>query len=116
MDAPSPEAACRQAIAEWRHPTELESFAENRHGYANSDGGFGVIYPEDLDEYDREVDKVHIPEGHLLVYGYAFVEPPGYEILILEDLYLGTLAQVLAELGLPNEAKRVSSLVKGSAA
>ena len=90
---------------------ELALFAEKRHGYGNSDGGFGVIYPEDLDEYQVQVEKVHIPEKHLLVYGYAHAMPPGYELLVLEKKYLSVLAQSLANLGLSSEAARVSALI-----
>ena len=111
MDAPDVEAACREVILEWRNPSELALFAEKRHGYGNSDGGFGIIYPGDLDEYQVEVEKIHIPKDHLLVYGYAHATPPGYELIVLETKYLSVLAKSLTDLGLSNEAARVSALV-----
>lgn len=111
MDAPDIETACREVILEWRNPVELAFFAEKRHGYGNSDGGFGIIYPEDLDEYQVEVEKIHIPKDHLLVYGYAHAMAPGYELLVLETKYLSVLAQMLTNLGLSREAARVSALV-----
>lgn len=111
MDIPDEESACREVILEWRNPSELAAFAEKRHGYGNSDGGFGVTYPEDLDEYQLIVEKIHIPRGYLLVYGYAHACPPGYGILVLEAMYLDVLAKTLAGLGLKNEVRRVRTLI-----
>lgn len=111
MDAPEPSTACREVILEWRRLAELADFAERRHGYGNSNGGFGVHYPEDLDEYDIHVDGIQIPVGSLLLYGYAFVIPPGYEVLVDEKVYLRTLKDVLLEHGLVADAERVAVLL-----
>lgn len=111
MDAPEPSAACREVIREWSTLSELADFAERRQGYGNSNGGFGVIYPEDLDEYDIEVDAIQIPTGSLLLYGFAFAIPPGYEVLVEEKLYLGTLIDVLWERGFTADAERVTALL-----
>lgn len=114
MDAPEPEAACREVILEWRTLSELATFAERRHGYGNSDGGFGICYPTDLDEYEIQVEGVHIPAGSLLVYGYAIAIPPGYEILVDESLYLRTLSKIFWEQGSVSNAKRIDLLLKES--
>jgi hypothetical protein len=42
---------------------QLAEFAAVRQGFCNSNGGHGVTYPEDLDEYEREVEKIAIPDG-----------------------------------------------------
>ena len=68
----SSEAACREIISQWSQLSELADFAERRHGYGNSDGGFGITYPGDLDEYEIEVEGIKIPNGSVLLYGYAF--------------------------------------------
>jgi hypothetical protein len=36
----------------------------------DSNGGFGVVYPGDVDAYDRQVDGVRIPERFVPVYGF----------------------------------------------
>jgi hypothetical protein len=113
MDAQEPSAACREVILEWSTLSELADFAERRLSYGNSDGGFGVIYPEGLDEYDIEVEGIRIPTGSLLIYGWAFASPPGYEVLVDEKLYLGTLRDVLWERGLIAGAERVAALLNG---
>ena len=56
MHAPEPTIAIRNAIRHWSRLTDLAEFTAQRHGYGNTDGGFDVTYPGDLDEYDREVD------------------------------------------------------------
>ncbi|GAB2827362.1 hypothetical protein GCM10027276_32870 [Comamonas piscis] len=111
FDAPEPLAACREVILEWSRLYQLAEFAELRHGYGNSDGGFGVIYPGDLDEYEIQVEGVNIPPGTLLVYGLAFGIPPGWEILVDESAYLGMLSSILKEHGLASEAGRVQLLL-----
>jgi hypothetical protein len=45
---------------------QLAEFATVRQGFCNSDGGHGLTYPEDLDGYEREVEKITIPHGHVL--------------------------------------------------
>lgn len=111
MDAPEPNIACRGVIDAWSTLSELVDFAEQRHGFGNSDGGFGAIYPDDLDGYMAEVEGVHVPNGWVLLYGYAHAIPPGYEILIEEAVYLRHLADVLQEHRLTAEAERVTVLL-----
>jgi hypothetical protein len=93
----SSEAACREIISQWSQLSELADFAELRHGYGNSDGGFGITYPGDLDEYEIEVEGIKIPNGSVLLYGYTFALPPGYELLVSEHDYLTVLAHILLE-------------------
>ena len=97
------EMRIREVIASWRSVTELASFALRHHGYGNSDGGFGVIYPGDLDEYEKEVERKLIPEGSVELYGY-WGPPEGYEFTISEAYYLQVLATVLREAGFSKEA------------
>jgi hypothetical protein len=112
MDAPTYEIACREVIANWRRLAELAGFAELLHGFGNSDGGFGIAYPEDLDEYDIHVGMT-IPEGMIEVYAYTSADPPGYEMLVAESRYLRVLADVLREHGLSDEAIRVRAVIDG---
>jgi hypothetical protein len=99
-----------EVIASWGNLAELASFAEKRHGYGNSDGGFGVTYPGDLDEYQREVEKLFIPEGTVRLYGY-WGPPNGYEVMVSEKYYLQLLAQVLKESGFIKEAGDVERFI-----
>lgn len=49
----------------WPQAEELINYANSKKGYGGDDGCYGVTYPSDLDEYDREVEKIIIPEGYL---------------------------------------------------
>jgi hypothetical protein len=111
MDAPDTKTACREVIDAWSNLAQLVDFAEQRHGFGNSNGGFGAIYPDDVDGYMAEVEGIHVPDGAVLLYGYAFAMPPGYEILVEESVYLRNLMEVLREHGLTAEAKRVTVLL-----
>lgn len=104
--------AIQQVIASWRSLAELATFAAERRGYGNSDGGFGVIYPDDLDAYDREVEQVNIPDGHVEIYGYWGL-PDGFEQIIPERDYLTVLTAVLQEANLLKEAQLVEGLYRG---
>jgi hypothetical protein len=111
MDAPDTKTACREVIDAWSDLARLVDFAEKRHGFGNSDGGFGVTYPGDLDEYDVQVEGTNIPDGSVQLYGYAFAIPPGYEILVQESVYLQNLVNILVEQGLSAEAQRATLLL-----
>jgi hypothetical protein len=56
-----PQPAVVASIRAWSRLPDLASFAVARHGFGDTDGGFGVTYPGDLDEYDRAVEGVTIP-------------------------------------------------------
>ena len=68
-NVPDPTMAALIAIRHWRDKAALARFAADRHGFGDSDGGFGITYPSDLDEHDRQVEGVTIPEDHVLAYG-----------------------------------------------
>lgn len=110
MRAPPPEIAIRDAIRHWSRLAELPDFAAKRHGFGNSDGGFGVTYPGDLDEYDRVTDSVQIPNGFVHVYGFWGL-PNGYQLLVPESVYLTILSEMLANEGHSAEADRVRALL-----
>ena len=111
MEPPEPAAAVRDAIRHWSRLPELAEFAVLRHGFGDSDGGFGVTYPGDIDEYDREVDGVRIAEGFVQVYEF-WGPPDGYELLVTELVYLTELAAVLSAKGHEPEAAQVRMLAE----
>ncbi len=110
-ETPTTETAVRTSISRWPRLSELAEFAVRRHGYGDTDGGFGVTYPADLDEYDRMELRQHIPSGKVMIYGFWGL-PDGYEVLIEEAVYLATLAAVLTEQGLLEESERVRALLR----
>jgi hypothetical protein len=89
---------------------ELAEFAARRHGFGDSDGGFGVTYPGDLDDYER-ASGAYIPEGFVRVYGF-WGFPEGYEVLVAEPVYLATLAAVLSAAGHSAAAGQVKALTE----
>lgn len=109
METPTSEEAAREAARHWSRLAQLAEFAIARHGFGDSDSGFGVTYPGDLDDYDRAQGE-HIPEGFLRVYGF-WGPPNGYEMLIPEPLYLAILEEALLKAGLPQEAEQVRALI-----
>jgi hypothetical protein len=111
VEPPEPEVAARDAIRHWSRLPKLAEFAALRHGFGDSDSGFGITYPGDLDEYDREVDGVRIPEGSVQVYGF-WGPPDGYEVLVAELVYLTELAVVLSAKGHEPEAAQVRKLAE----
>jgi hypothetical protein len=58
-----------------------------------------------------EVEGVHVPDGWVLLYGYAFAIPPGYELLVEEPIYLRKLLDVPQEHGLTSDAERITVLL-----
>ena len=97
------------SIRSWRL-TDLAGFAVDRHGYGNTDGGFGVTYPGDLDEDDREVEGCFIPEGSVEIYGFWGADAGGYEFQVPETTYLTVLSKVLRAKGLESDAATVEAL------
>lgn len=96
-------AAARAAIEHWPHKHELARFALARHGYRDAVGGFGITYPDELDDIERSSGK-SIPAGFVEAYGYWGL-PNGYEVLVPESVYRAVLASVLAGLGLDEDAE-----------
>jgi hypothetical protein len=108
VEAPDPETAVRNAIGSWPSLSALADFAVRRHGFGNTDGGFGVTYPDDLDDYDRAAGHL-VPAGYVAVYG-LWGPPDGYEVFVDETFYLATLVAVLKSHGLLAEAQRVQAI------
>ena len=100
--APEPQMAIAEVVRHWSQLKDLAKFAVCRHGFGDSDGGFGLNYPGDLDESDRET----IPLGSVLLYGFWGL-PDGWELLVPESLYLLTLGEIFAGAGLHAEAASV---------
>ena len=116
MSSENPETTTRllEVIGAWPKITDLAGFAIKAHGFGDSNGGFGVTYPGDLDEYEREVKGESIPTGMVQIYGY-WGPPSGYEVLVSEVLYLTTLVRTLRKQGHSNEAALVETLLVPSA-
>jgi hypothetical protein len=101
----TPELRCLlDVILSWRIE-KLVSCAIARHGYKNSDGGFGIIYPIDLDDEDRE----DIAAGNVNIYGF-WGFPDGDEFEISELLYLEVLGAFLRAHGRSEDAATVENL------
>ena len=95
MQPDLPEYRCAlEAIAHWTDRDQLAEMAVGRHGFGDSNGGFGVTYPTDIDEHDREVEGAYIPENCVEVYSF-WGPPDGYKYHISELTYLNLLEQVL---------------------
>jgi hypothetical protein len=109
-DAPDPTAAALASIRHGHDLAQLARFAAERHGFGDSDGGFGITYPSDLDEYDRATGAAEIPDGHVLAYGFWGGGAGGYDVLVPESLYLRVLEGELERHGLSQEAAAVRSI------
>lgn len=114
---PDASLAALISIRHWSRLEDLAAFAAERHGFGDSNGGFGITYPTDLDEYDREVDKIAIPDGHVLAYGFWGESGSygGYDVLVPEALYLSVLAGELSRSGFDQAATKVRALCGGPA-
>lgn len=110
MPQPAGEHASRiqQVMAHWPRPADLASFALKRHGFGDNDGGFGIIYPNDLDEFDL-ANGDSIPDGFIEIYGF-WGRPHGWEFQVLESEYLECLVEYLQAHGLVREAEEVKRL------
>ena len=100
--------AVLDAMRSWSRISELTGFAELRHGYGNSDGGFGTSYEGDLDDSEREGST--LVDGMVMVYGF-FGPPDGYEYLVSEAVYLECLAAYLRANDRVADAVRVEAIV-----
>ena len=112
---PTPETIARvkEVIDAWSNPAEVAAFALKRRGFGDSNGGFGVVYPHGLDEYQREVEGMFIPDGHVELYGFWGPAHGGYEFLVAEKLYLAILADYLQSLGRVDEADSLRLQAEG---
>jgi len=112
---PKPETIARvkEVIDAWSNPAEVAAFALKRRGFGDSNGGFGVVYPHSLDEYQREVEGMFIPDGHVELYGFWGPAHGGYEFPVAEKLYLAILADYLQSLGRVDEADSLRLQAEG---
>jgi hypothetical protein len=90
---------------------DLARLAEKRSGYCNSNGGHGVSYPHELDEYQRVTEGTDIPEEHVLMFGRGGFPggDPGYEFYVPESRYLEVLARILEQRGFKEKSDLVRS-------
>jgi hypothetical protein len=72
----------------------LAEYVTKRHGFGDTNGGFGVTYPGDLDDFDRDVEGACIPAGFVLAYGFWGL-PDGDEVHVRESLFSEVVRQVL---------------------
>jgi hypothetical protein len=105
-----------EIISSWRSMPQLAEFAAVRQSFCNSNGGHGLTYPEDLDEYEREVEKIAIPDGHVWLFGRMNFpdKSEGFEFKISETLYLTILSQMLSKSQFHREAEAVRQLAERS--
>jgi hypothetical protein len=108
---PGQEEQIAEVIRHWHRLSDLSEFAAKRHGFGDSNGGLGVIYPGDLDEHDRTVEGAHIPAGHVELYGCWGVSKGGYEFVVEESSYLTVVERVLRAERLTAEADAVQDLI-----
>jgi hypothetical protein len=107
-----PGLACAlNAILHWSPLKQLTAFAEARHGYGDSDAGCGVNYPGDFDDFDREQERIDIPDGTVAVYQH-WGGSDGAEYLLSEEQYLHLLASVLWADGFEEDALKVLRMRK----
>jgi len=94
-------AMVEDVIKCWSNLEELASFGMARHGYGQTDVGYGVTYKEDLDPGDAL-----LPEGCVEIYGGFGKE---FEVVIPETTYLDILADVLRRNGLDEATDGVAT-------
>ncbi|WP_052177636.1 hypothetical protein [Methylotenera sp. G11] len=98
----------RLLISHWHDKAQLATFAEERHGYGSEP--YGVLYPGDLDEYDKEVEKYFIPEGQVELYIDAGFCSKSEHFMVSEKHYLQILAQALEKDGYAKESENIRHL------
>ena len=72
----------------WPSPEDLVKYAQEKRGYGGDDGYYGVTYPSDLDEYQKQVEGEFIPEGYVEV---SYWDGDFQSIQIKEAEYLSAL-------------------------
>ncbi|MCE2572986.1 hypothetical protein [Motilimonas eburnea] len=102
-----------QAVAillshDWPSDTQLVDFAERGVGFGGDDGYYGLIYPDDLDEYDKEVKGEFIAQGWLEIYlGYDSKDV----VYVEERFYLEALLAYFRSKGASLLTARVERLI-----
>ncbi|RCU50090.1 hypothetical protein DU002_10330 [Corallincola holothuriorum] len=71
-------------------------YALKRHGFGGDDGFYGVTYPNDLDEYQIEIEGEFIPDGFVEI---NYWDGEHKEIQIPERKYLESLKDYLSKNG-----------------
>jgi hypothetical protein len=72
---------------------QLITFAHARHGFGGDDGGYGITYASDLDEFD-------ISQGCSIPTGWVEIYYQDTEVTIPEAEYLDYLSAYLRQKGL----------------
>ncbi|MGR5134356.1 hypothetical protein [Vibrio alfacsensis] len=80
---------------------QLVEFALKRHGFCTDNGYSGVTYPEDLDEYDRIIERQYIPDGMVNI---NYWDGSDKEVMVSENDYLIALKSFLILNGYENLA------------
>ncbi|WP_125231950.1 hypothetical protein [Leptospira adleri] len=101
--------AAIDAIRNLRSCDQLTEYAILRHGYGNTDSMSGVVYPTDLDEFDRLTE--YIPEHNVKVYAW-YGESTGPDYVIPENQYLSLLREYLLLHREHDHAIRIESLLR----
>jgi hypothetical protein len=91
----------------WPSDAQLVDYAEKGHGFGGEDGYYGVIYPNDLDEFDKANGET-IQQGYLEIYYWN--DPDSY-IHVTEEQYLTELAGYLRTKKLLDLAVRAERLI-----
>ena len=95
----------------WPTQEQLVTFADNRHGYGADNGYYGVKYPSDLDEYQREVEGEFIPDGYVEI---NFWDGNHCKIQTLESEYLSEVEKYLINSGSENLADKLRNSQQGT--
>lgn len=90
----------------WPDDEGLVKYALDRHGFGGDDGCYGVTYPSDLDEYQREVEGELIPEGCVEI---SYWDGQDQEIQCKEHEYLSALKAHLLSSGAVSLAEKLEN-------
>jgi len=85
---------------------QLAEFALKGHGYCMDNGYFGVTYPNDLDEYEREIEGQFIPQGMIRI---NYWDGSDKEVMVVEKDYLIALKNHLLRNGDEDLARYVTT-------
>jgi hypothetical protein len=90
----------------WPNEEDLVKYALDRHGFVGDDGYYGVVYPSDLDEYQREVEGEFIPEKHVEI---LYWDGQHQEMQCRESEYLVALKAHLLNVGCAQLAEKLEN-------